>query len=113
MLSSPAFTAAARSSIGRRLVTKRLASSGGRTADPEIHARNDGDEPSLFPSDPDGLDDVANPKTPADEPVPEIRPPGLERVPLTPPKTPRATSHKIESTPVGLPAEPSLQQKRK
>lgn len=51
MLSSPAFTAA-RSTLGRRLHAKRLASSG-RTADPEIHARNDGDEPSLFPSDPE------------------------------------------------------------
>lgn len=48
---SPAF-AAARSTLGRRLPAKRLASSG-RTADPEIHARNDGDEPGLFPSDPE------------------------------------------------------------
>lgn len=52
MLSSPAFTTATRSSLGRRLLAKRLASSG-RTADPEIHARNDGDEPSLFPTDPE------------------------------------------------------------
>lgn len=58
------------------------------------------------------MDDVANPKTPADEIVPEIRPPGFEKEPLTPPKNPRATSHKLESTPVGLPADPSLQQKR-
>ncbi|KFK30790.1 hypothetical protein AALP_AA6G026200 [Arabis alpina] len=111
MLTSPAFTTAARLSLGRRLLAKRLASSG-RTADPEIHARNDGDEPCLFPTDPDGVDDVANPKTPADEVVPEIRPPGFEKEPLTPPKNPRATSHKLESTPVGLPADPSLQQKR-
>ncbi|KAG5381528.1 hypothetical protein IGI04_032998 [Brassica rapa subsp. trilocularis] len=61
----------------------------------------------------EGLDDVANPKTPADEIVPDIRPPGLEKEPLKPPKNPRTTSHKIESTPVGLPADPSLQQKRK
>lgn len=54
MLSSPGFTTAARLSLGRRLLAKRLASSG-RTADPEIHARNDGDEPSLFPSDPEVL----------------------------------------------------------
>ncbi|CAH2072025.1 unnamed protein product [Thlaspi arvense] len=111
MLSSRAFNAAARPSLGRRLLAKRLASSG-RTADPKIHARNDGDEPSLFPSDPEGLDDVANPKTPADEDVPEIRPPGFEKEPLKPPKNPRATSHKLESTPVGLPADPNLQQKR-
>ncbi|XP_013610740.1 PREDICTED: uncharacterized protein LOC106317474 [Brassica oleracea var. oleracea] len=112
MLSSRALNAASRSSLSRPLLAKRLTSSG-RTADPEIHGRNDGDEPSLFPTDPEGLDDVANPKTPADEIVPDIRPPGLEKEPLKPPKNPRATSHKIESTPVSLPADPSLQQKRK
>ncbi|AEE82130.1 hypothetical protein AtNW77_Chr4g0274281 [Arabidopsis thaliana] len=111
MLSSPAF-AAARSTLGRRLHAKRLSSSTGRTADPEIHARNDGDEPSLFPSDPEGLDDVANPKTPADEDVPDIRPPGFVKEPLSPPKNPRDTSHKLESTPVGLPADLNFQQKR-
>ncbi|KAL1225181.1 hypothetical protein V5N11_033589 [Cardamine amara subsp. amara] len=111
MLSSPLFSAAARSCLGRGLFVRRLASSG-RTADPKIHARNDGDEPSLFPSDPEGLDDVANPKTPADEDVPEIRPPGFVKEPLTPPKNPRDTSHKLESTPVSLPSELNFQQKR-
>lgn len=52
MLSSRALNAASRSSLSRPLLAKRLASSG-RTADPEIHGRNDGDEPSLFPTDPE------------------------------------------------------------
>lgn len=60
-----------------------------------------------------GMDDVANPKTAAEEIVDETPRPSLEEQPLKPPKSPRATAHKLESTPVGHPSEPNFQQKRR
>uniref|UniRef100_A0A1J3EQV5 Uncharacterized protein n=2 Tax=Noccaea caerulescens TaxID=107243 RepID=A0A1J3EQV5_NOCCA len=59
------------------------------------------------------MDDVANPKTAAEEIVDEIPRPSLEEQPLIPPKSPRATAHKLESTPVGHPSEPNFQQRRR
>lgn len=59
------------------------------------------------------MDDVANPKTAAEEIVDETPRPGLEEQPLIPPKSPRATAHKLESTPVGHPSEPNFQQRRR
>lgn len=59
------------------------------------------------------MDDVANPKTAAEEIVDEQPRSGLEEQPLNPPKSPRATAHKLESTPVGRPSEPNFQQKRR
>ncbi|ESQ36667.1 hypothetical protein EUTSA_v10008633mg [Eutrema salsugineum] len=110
-----AFASAARSRV-RPTLQRRLAfgsSTSGRTADPELHAGNDGADPAIFPTDPEGMDDVANPKTAAEEIVDETPRPSLEEKPLNPPKSPRTTAHKLESTPVGHPSEPNFQQKRR
>ncbi|KAL0700562.1 hypothetical protein Bca4012_056684 [Brassica carinata] len=110
-----AFASAARSRV-RPVAQSRLAfgsSTSGRTADPELHSGNDGADPAVYPRDPEGMDDVANPKTAAEEIVDETTRSGLEEQPLNPPKSPRATAHKLESTPVGRPSEPNFQQKRR
>ncbi|CAL9213458.1 unnamed protein product [Arabidopsis halleri] len=110
-----AFASAARSRV-RPIAQRRLAfgsSTSGRTADPKIHSGNDGADPAIYPRDPEGMDDVANPKTAAEEIVDDTPRPSLEEQPLVPPKSPRATAHKLESTPVGHPSEPHFQQKRK
>ncbi|CAN8306405.1 unnamed protein product [Cochlearia groenlandica] len=72
-----------------------------------------GADPAIYPRDPDCMDDVANPKTAADEIVDVTPQPSLEEQQLVPPKSPRSTAHKLESTPVGHPSEPHFQQKRK
>nr|VDD16704.1 unnamed protein product [Brassica rapa] len=110
-----AFASAARSRV-RPFAQRSLAfgsSTSGRTADPELHSGNDGGDPAVYPSDPEGMDDVANPKTAAEEIVDEQPRSSLEEQPLNPPKSPRATAHKLESTPVGRPSEPNFQQKRR
>ncbi|KFK42625.1 hypothetical protein AALP_AA1G019600 [Arabis alpina] len=110
-----AFALAARSRV-RPIAQTRLAfgsSTSGRTADPELHSGNDGNDPAIYPRDPEGMDDVNNPKTAAEEIVDVTPRPSLEEQPLKPPKSPRATAHKLESTPVGHPSEPNLQQKRR
>ncbi|XP_013719335.2 uncharacterized protein BNAA10G01350D [Brassica napus] len=110
-----AFASAARSRV-RPVVQRSLAfgsSTSGRTADPELHSGNDGGDPAVYPKDPEGMDDVANPKTAAEEIVDEQPRSSLEEQPLNPPKSPRATAHKLESTPVGRPSEPNFQQKRR
>ncbi|CAH2039091.1 unnamed protein product [Thlaspi arvense] len=100
----------------RPIAQRQLAfgsSTSGRTADPELHSGNRGADPAIYPRDPEGMDDVANPKTAAEEIVEETPRPSLEAQPLIPPKSPRATAHKLESTPVGHPSEPNFQQKRR
>lgn len=50
-----AFASAARSRV-RPIAQRRLAfgsSTSGRTADPEIHAGNDGADPAIYPRDPE------------------------------------------------------------
>nr|VDD41374.1 unnamed protein product [Brassica oleracea] len=110
-----AFASAARSRV-RPVAQRSLAfgsSTSGRAADPELHSGNDGGDPAVYPRDPEGMDDVANPKTAAEEIVDEQPRSSLEEQPLNPPKSPRATAHKLESTPVGRPSEPNFQQKRR
>ncbi|XP_010522817.1 PREDICTED: uncharacterized protein LOC104801295 [Tarenaya hassleriana] len=120
MQSRLAFAVASRFSVvncsGRALaqgVASRSASNG-RTADPDIHSGNDGADPAVYPKDPEGMDDVANPKAKDDDvSIEDENPrPSLEEEPISPVNL-RASAHKLENTAVGRQGDPNFQQKRK